>query len=251
MIEVANGFIPETVAITRVLEIGCGANEHLLAKNAGGELFDDPLVSYIGMDLPQTLQQPTLTNLLAREDIIIGNCVEIPFQDQTFDFVLLRDVFGQFTEGLTKLGIKGVIDLRYGLMEAFRVLKPGGKIVIADECTPYNPHFVEYFLLNAGFRPTDFEYMSEEKWEEVDPEGKWLRLRRKYFNDIPSQRTKWLSDAPPYVLVAEKPVDTEEVTKEYPYDYEAGEVVGYKTFTHGIPLEVEMVTKDEWTASYE
>ncbi len=103
-----------------VLDIGCGCGVDAIFAAK----MTDPTGNVAGIDLiPELLQW-------ARENLVLSNlnnvilkeaCAEnLPFRDKNFDVVITNGAFNL------------VLDKAKGLSEVFRVLKPGGRLMIAD-----------------------------------------------------------------------------------------------------------------------
>jgi demethylmenaquinone methyltransferase/2-methoxy-6-polyprenyl-1,4-benzoquinol methylase len=69
-----------------------------------------------------------------RVDPISADALELPFLDQTFDGAMVG------------WGVRNLVDLDSGLLEAARVLKPGARLVILEMAVPEQP------LLRTGFQ---------------------------------------------------------------------------------------------------
>jgi len=77
----------------------------------------------VGLDISKTFVEIARENAAragVRVDFRRGNVSEMPFADETFDFVLCRAAFKNFTEP------------KRALQEMYRVLKPGGQALIID-----------------------------------------------------------------------------------------------------------------------
>lgn len=68
-------------------------------------------------------------------ELIQGNAMELPFEDNTFDCVTVG------------WGLRNVPDLRVALSEMIRVVKPGGKVVSLDMAKPSAPVFKQVYWL--------------------------------------------------------------------------------------------------------
>lgn len=64
----------------------------------------------------------------------VASALEIPFPDATFDCVTIS------------FGIRNVTDVSLALREFFRVLKPGGRLLILEGTVPSNPLFKAFHL---------------------------------------------------------------------------------------------------------
>jgi len=105
----------------KVLDIGCGSGVDTLAA----AIFAGPTGTVVGIDMiPEMLNRatenlsrvslPTVTFLEASAEIL-------PFADKTFDVVISNGVFNL------------VPDKAKALKEVFQVLKPGGRLMVADQ----------------------------------------------------------------------------------------------------------------------
>src|ERR1700746_2589009 len=77
----------------------------------------------VGLDISKTFVEIASANATKagmRVDFRRGNVADMPFGDETFDFVLCRAAFKNFTEP------------KRALREMHRVLKPGGQALIID-----------------------------------------------------------------------------------------------------------------------
>jgi ubiquinone/menaquinone biosynthesis C-methylase UbiE len=193
----------EALQPLRVLEIGCGGLRSRLAKYSGGLLFQSPATEYIGIDPAVAALGPAYSWKDAK--VLAADCTDMPFEDRTIDVAMMRNFFGQCTDYNMLDRFHDVA--QKGLREAYRVLKPGGEVVVAEECTPWDAHDIEDQLTGSGFQVSAFESMSEDHWDQVSPDSPWLRLRGKYYADTPMQRSKWAEQgsSPPYVMTGIKP----------------------------------------------
>ncbi|MBV5339679.1 MAG: bifunctional demethylmenaquinone methyltransferase/2-methoxy-6-polyprenyl-1,4-benzoquinol methylase UbiE [Deltaproteobacteria bacterium] len=60
----------------------------------------------------------------ARIDLKVAACEDLPFANETFDSVTIA------------FGIRNVVDRRLGLAEMWRVMRPGGRVIILEFSTP-------------------------------------------------------------------------------------------------------------------
>jgi arsenite methyltransferase len=103
-----------------VLDIGCGAGvDSLVAAHLVG-----PGGRVVGLDVTAAMVERARTSLarlgLAHVNFQVGEAEALPFPDNDFDAVISNGVFN-----LT-------LDKKKALHEAHRVLKPGGRLMLAD-----------------------------------------------------------------------------------------------------------------------
>ena len=71
-------------------------------------------------------------------DFIYADAMDLPFSDASFDVVTIS------------FGIRNVHDVDAGLSEMFRVLKPGGRLIICEfstpTCAPFSVVYKEYLM---------------------------------------------------------------------------------------------------------
>lgn len=148
------GFIPLDGA-KKILDIGCGGG-----KNIQAFLKKVPLAKVYGIDYsPTSVSYSNWVNRRevkkGRADIIEGNVLEMPYEDQSFDVITAFETV-YFWQPIDK-----------ALLEIYRVLKPGGHFIVACEVnnpikftnltkrimgmTVYSPHEMENLLKNFEF----------------------------------------------------------------------------------------------------
>ncbi|CAG8543971.1 14921_t:CDS:2 [Gigaspora margarita] len=118
---------------TQILDVGCGA-----ASWAFDMATTYPLIQIIGIDISQ--QPPTYIKPDNFTFVKANVLEEIPFEENTFDYVFQRNLFGAFTEQ----NWPDVID------ELVRVLKPGGFIELSEPSMLHNAGPATKRLCEAG-----------------------------------------------------------------------------------------------------
>lgn len=186
---------PETEKRIRVLEIGRGGRP---ANELGGAIFEGGNVQYVGIDLPKEFQSGW-----EKSDLAGANVAHIPFREDSFDHIVMRSIFGQFTGDEPPSDIEDV--RMWGMYEAFRVLKPGGIIAVSEENTPWYIQYVESYLKEAGFKVADYAELTQE-YDDTTEDNKYRKLRSQFYNNRPTMAgpTSW---GYPFIMIAEKPVE--------------------------------------------
>lgn len=188
---------PEEIATPRILEIGFGDKP---AYRAGGDLFRGQ-VDYVGVDLPPTYDSDLENH---RSDLrvagVMANVASLPFANDSFDVALMRSVFGQPFATPEKLG-EVYFD---GLNEIYRVLKPDGRLVIAEENTPAIREILVEILKKTGFEITDQAVKQHDTIANFYERYEWQNLRQKYFSDRLTQPDDVSAKGFgfPYILIA-------------------------------------------------
>ncbi|WP_433663838.1 class I SAM-dependent methyltransferase [Nocardia sp. CA-128927] len=134
----------------QVLDLGCGRGALLLMA---AELL--PRGRAVGIDLwqaDQTGNNPDATRRNAeregvadRVEVQTGDITRLPFADNTFDLII---------SNLVLHNLPSAADRRAALDEAVRVLRPGGRLAIADllSTNRYRAHLRELGLTDVGRR---------------------------------------------------------------------------------------------------
>jgi demethylmenaquinone methyltransferase / 2-methoxy-6-polyprenyl-1,4-benzoquinol methylase len=119
----------------KALDVCCGTADWSIAlSEAVG-----PKGSVTGLDFSQNMlkigQQKIEDLGLQNIDLIHGNAMKLPFEDNSFDFVTIG------------FGLRNVPDYLQVLKEMNRVLKPGGKAVCLETSQPTLPIFKQFFTI--------------------------------------------------------------------------------------------------------
>ncbi|MRS03948.1 methyltransferase domain-containing protein [bacterium] len=114
----------------RILEVGCGTGTlSLAAKGQTG-----PAGEVTGIDVASDMLEAARRKAEKaglQVQFQLGRIEEIPFPDGQFDLVL---------SSLMLHHVHGDEAKQQGLKEIYRVLKPGGRVLIVDATQPQNPH---------------------------------------------------------------------------------------------------------------
>lgn len=116
----------------KLLDLGCGAAENTLPVAAGLGA-----VEAFGLDAADTALSQARTRGLAVVQGALDHA-DLPFPTETFDVVMLAEV------------IEHLVDTDHVLVEARRVLKPGGVLLVT---TPNLAAWFNRALLAVGFQP--------------------------------------------------------------------------------------------------
>ncbi|MGW3498880.1 SAM-dependent methyltransferase [Streptomyces sp. NPDC001020] len=122
----------------RVLDIGCGTGRPTvrLARATGARVTG---ITASRTQTAQAAERASRAGLAGRVDFATGDAMRLPFPDCSFDGAWAIESFAHFADRLL------------ALREAWRVLRPGGRLVLADcyEGTPFTDE--EVSLFRTGF----------------------------------------------------------------------------------------------------
>jgi ubiquinone/menaquinone biosynthesis C-methylase UbiE len=112
--EIAARAVPPQEGI-QILDIGCGTGSQLAIYNhAGCQIY--------GIDLSQPMLRIAKSKLGDRAGLTMGDALQLPHQEQTFDLVISSLFIHQLDPGQRSAMLE----------EAVRVLRPGGQILLVD-----------------------------------------------------------------------------------------------------------------------
>ncbi|MBM7701719.1 demethylmenaquinone methyltransferase [Metabacillus iocasae] len=121
----------------KALDVCCGTADWTLSlAEAVGETGE-----VVGLDFSQNMlqigQEKVKESPFSNVQLVHGNAMELPFEDNTFDYVTIG------------FGLRNVPDYLKALQEMFRVVKPGGKVVCLETSQPtligYRQLYYMYF----------------------------------------------------------------------------------------------------------
>jgi demethylmenaquinone methyltransferase/2-methoxy-6-polyprenyl-1,4-benzoquinol methylase len=118
-----------------VLDVATGTGDVLLTLFSG----NPKLKRGIGLDMAREMlksgrQKIHRLSLDKKLLLIPGDSLWLPFSSQSFDVITIA------------FGIRNLIDIKQGLTEMFRVLKPGGRLLILEFSLPRNKLFRKIYL---------------------------------------------------------------------------------------------------------
>ncbi|NKE04885.1 MULTISPECIES: demethylmenaquinone methyltransferase [Mesobacillus] len=150
---------------SKALDVCCGTADWTiaLAEAAGkdGEV--------VGLDFSQNMLKIGEEKLQARNldqaTLIHGNAMELPFEDNSFDYVTIG------------FGLRNVPDYNQVLREMHRVLKPGGMAVCLETSQPTMPGFKQAYRLYFRFVMPMFGKLFAKSYDEYS----WLQESAKDF----------------------------------------------------------------------
>ena len=111
----------------KILDIGCGTGDMLRLYRAA-----DHKAVLTGLDFSPNMLKEAAKNC-ADAALIQGNARELPFEADIFDGVILS------------FALRNTSDYCKVLQEAFRVLKPGGYLLVIDSFAPRSPFIRPFY----------------------------------------------------------------------------------------------------------
>ncbi|WP_449536754.1 demethylmenaquinone methyltransferase [Ferdinandcohnia sp. Marseille-Q9671] len=141
------------------LDLCCGTADWTIAlANAVG-----PTGKVIGLDFSKNMLkigQEKVKNLqLDQVQLVHGNAMELPFDDNSFDYVTIG------------FGLRNVPDYLTVLKEMYRVVKPGGKVVCLETSQPTLIGFKQLYFFYFRFVMPVFGKLFAKSYEEYS----WLQ----------------------------------------------------------------------------
>lgn len=159
-----------TLTLNQSIKEGIG---ELLDIGSGGIINYDPskIRSIIALDLfldeTQTCEYPNVK-------FKTGSALDIPFEDNRFDMVLMQHLLHHVV-GKSVRESKGMLNRM--IVEAYRVLKPGGRLLIIESTVPKWFYLIEAIIfpifsrINPLKHPSTFQYTQEDIKEVAESKG--------------------------------------------------------------------------------
>jgi demethylmenaquinone methyltransferase / 2-methoxy-6-polyprenyl-1,4-benzoquinol methylase len=118
---------------SKALDLCCGTGDWTLALakvvGSNGQV--------LGLDFSKNMlevaKQKVAAESLSNIELIHGNAMDLPFEDNSFDYVTIG------------FGLRNVPDIKQVLSEMNRVVKPGGKVVCLETSQPTMPVFRQIY----------------------------------------------------------------------------------------------------------
>lgn len=113
-----------------VLDVCCGTGDWTiqLAEKAPG-------ANVTGLDFSENMLEVAKSKVedYSNINLLQGNAMDLPFEDDSFNFLTIG------------FGLRNLPDYKQAVEEFYRVLKPGGVLVVLETSTPEN------IIVNTGF----------------------------------------------------------------------------------------------------
>lgn len=118
--------LADTSEPLRVLDVACGTGDFTIA--IARKLPQGSVV--VGVDISEgmlVIGREKVARAGIETDMLVADCEALPYNDGEFDRIAVG------------FGVRNFENLERGLGEMFRVLRPGGKLVILELSIPQNP----------------------------------------------------------------------------------------------------------------
>jgi ubiquinone/menaquinone biosynthesis C-methylase UbiE len=135
----------------RLLDVGCGTATLLLAAKA-----HTPTIEAIGIDSDEpviTLARKKIVESKLKVEVMLGNAEHLLFSSDSFDIVISTLTFHHLPTEAKKLAMQ----------EIYRVLKPGGRFVLADFGPPQGVLLKTLFRLSALLPSREMKYLQDNR----------------------------------------------------------------------------------------
>ncbi|MEH6915406.1 demethylmenaquinone methyltransferase [Priestia megaterium] len=154
---------------TKALDVCCGTADWTLAMaEAVGETGEA-----VGLDFSQNMlkigEEKVKNSPFSNITLLHGNAMELPFEDNSFDYVTIG------------FGLRNVPDYLQVLKEMQRVVKPGGKVVCLETSQPTMIGYRQMYLLYFKYIMPALGKMVAKSYDEYS----WLQESAR---DFPGQK---------------------------------------------------------------
>ena len=129
---------------SKALDLGCGTGDQL-------KILKEHNLDFFGVDSAPSMIDIARKRIGSIERVKHGYAQKIPFNDNTFDFLIMIEVLRYFD----------LKDIEKSIKEAKRVLRPGGKIF----CTFVNKWSLDFFYVYQNLR----KILKSKKYDEKNP----------------------------------------------------------------------------------
>ncbi|HRW11495.1 MAG TPA: methyltransferase domain-containing protein [Syntrophomonas sp.] len=153
-----------------LLDVGCGSGVMLAILGK-----EQPHMKACGIDLSEQMIKQAQIKLGTNADLRVGDADNLPWNDDIFDLAVCNAAFHHYPNPIQSL------------KEMYRVLKPGGRLVIADPWWPKKlRQAINYYLQSPFNTKGDVRIYSPEEMEQMlDASGfkhiDWELVARTYF----------------------------------------------------------------------
>ncbi|PDM41074.1 MULTISPECIES: demethylmenaquinone methyltransferase [unclassified Geobacillus] len=143
----------------KALDVCCGTADWTIALAEAVGLSGEVYGLDFSKNMLQVGEQKVKERQLANVKLIHGNAMNIPFPDNTFDYVTIG------------FGLRNVPDYMTVLKEMYRVVKPGGKVVCLETSQPTLIGFRQLYYFYFRFIMPLFGKLFAKSYEEYS----WLQ----------------------------------------------------------------------------
>ena len=116
---------------TKILDVATGTAD--LAIALGKEIKADVIGLDISAGMLEVGKQKVAERKMANVSLVLGDGENLPFDDNTFDAVTVA------------FGVRNFENLEKGIKDIYRVLKPGGQLVVLEFSQPQNAPFKQLY----------------------------------------------------------------------------------------------------------
>ena len=126
-------YLPDGDSLS-LLDLATGTGDQMLSLHATGKIGYGVGLDMAGEMMAIGRKKITSRDLSEQLAMVRGDATATPFSDRTFHAITIT------------FGIRNLVDLKAGLVEMYRVLKPGGRALILEFSLPKNRLFKRVYL---------------------------------------------------------------------------------------------------------